>query len=201
MNKEEEKTAALEVLLFSYGEPIAIGKAAKFLGIKEDECAAIVEKLSADLAGNAASGFAILRNGNEIELATKPSLGWVFKKLIEEEFKEELTPAALETIAIVAYLGPVTRAVIDYVRGVNSTFILRNLLIRGLVSRNLQTGKKNVFEYRVSFDFLKHMGITRVEDLPEYEKYKHILEKFENFEEKEENHEEAFAESAGSPES
>ncbi len=186
----EEKTAALEALLFSYGEPIAIGKAAKFLEMKEEECAALAEKLSADLNRNPASGFAILRNGEEIELATKPSLSWVFKKLIEEEFKEELTPAALETIAVVAYLGPVTRAVIDYVRGVNSTFILRNLLIRGLVSRHLQSGKKNVFEYRVSFDFLKHMGLARVEDLPEYQKYKNILQKFENFEEKEEHHEE-----------
>ncbi len=187
MNKEE-KTAAVQALLFYYGEPIAVGKAAKLLGMKEEECASVVEALSAKLNDDPSSGFVLLRNGDEIELATKPSLAWIFKKLIEEEFKEELTPAALETISIVAYLGPVTRAVIDYVRGVNSTFILRNLLIRGLVSRNLAAGKKNVFEYRVSFDFLKHMGVARVEDLPEYQKYKNILQKFEHFEGTEENH-------------
>ncbi len=184
----EEKTAAIQALLFYYGEPLAVGKAAKLLGMKEEECASVVEALSVKLNDDPSAGFVILRNGDEIELATKPSLAWIFKKLIEEEFKEELTPAALETIAIVAYLGPVTRAVIDYVRGVNSTFILRNLLIRGLVSRDLAAGKKNVFEYRISFDFLKHMGLTRVEDLPEYQKYKNILQKFEHFEEVEENH-------------
>ncbi len=185
----EEKTAAIQALLFYYGEPLAVGKAAKLLGMKEEECASIVEALSTKRNGDPSSGCVILKNGDEIELATKPSLAWIFKKLIEEEFKEELTPASLETIAIVAYLGPVTRAVIDYVRGVNSTFILRNLLIRGLVSRDLAAGKKNVFEYRISFDFLKHMGLSRVEDLPEYQKYKNILQKFEHFEEVEENHE------------
>ncbi len=186
MDNNKEKKAAIEALLFHYGEPINVGKMAKMVGFKEDECHSLIKELSSDLNDNPASGLAIMENGDEVELATKASLSWVLKKLIEEEFKEELTPAALETAAIVAYLGPVTRATIDYIRGVNSTFILRNLLIRGLVSRSLQSGKKNVYEYRVSFDFLKHLGISRLEDLPEYQKYKNILKDFESFEEKQE---------------
>ncbi len=187
MNKEEEKIAAIEAFLFYYGEPVSVRKIAKFLDMKDDEVKSLVEKLASNLSSNEEAGLFILKNEEEVELATKPSLGWISKKLIEEEFKEELTPAALETVAIIAYLQPVTRAVIDYIRGVNSTFILRNLLIRGLATRNLQSGKKNVYEYSVSFDFLKHMGIASVENLPEYQKYKNILKKFENFEPEEVN--------------
>ena len=103
----------------------------------------------------------------------------ISEKLAKEEFKEDLTPAALETLSVVAYLGPMPRSMIDYVRGVNSSFMLRNLLMRGLVERTLSEKRKNVYEYRVSFDFLKHMGIGTIGELPEYEKYKNILASFE----------------------
>lgn len=182
---EQQKKGAIEALLFYYGEPMEAAKIAKFLGFKEEECSALLEELSKNLDADEESGLTLLKNDGKVQLATKPSLGWISKKLIEDEFKEELTPAALETIAIIAYLGPVARSVIDYIRGVNSTFILRNLLIRGLVGRELQDGKKNIYEYTVSFDFLKHLGIRSVEDLPEYQKYKHILESFEQTEGKE----------------
>ncbi len=57
--------------------------------------------------------------------------------------------------------------------------MLRHLLIRGLVTRELEAGKKNVYEYSVSFEFLKHMGVKSVKELPEYEKYQGILKQFE----------------------
>lgn len=178
--------AGLEALLFYYGEPIEVGKAAKLLSMKEEECTALAEKLAEKLDANADGGLTLMRNDGKIQLATKPSLAWVSKKLVEEEFREELTPAALETAAIIAYLEPVTRSVIDYIRGVNSTFILRSLLIRGLIMRSLQEGKRNIYEYSVSFNFLKHLGVASVEDLPEYRKYKNILQSFEKSEAAEE---------------
>ena len=85
-----------------------------------------------------------------------------------------LTPASLETLAIIAYLGPCNRALIEYVRGVNSTFILRSLMIRGLVERKPDPKRMNTFLYQVSFDFLRHMGLTRQGDLPDYEKYRKL---------------------------
>lgn len=193
MEKEEilkEKIAALEALLFYYGEPLTIEKIAFFLGESLENVKLLIEKLASDLKKNNERGLEIIKNGEKVELVTKAEFGHILKKVVEEEFSENITPAALETLSIIAYLGPVTRAQIDYIRGVNSTFILRNLLIRGLIVRNLQPGKKNTYEYAVSFDFLKHLGIKSVEELPEYEKYRAILNNFalgENVNGEEEN--------------
>ena len=120
----------------------------------------------------------MLRNGSLFQLGTKPAFRTFGEILAQEEFKEELTPAAIETLSIIAYLGPVTRATIDFIRGVNSSFILRSLLMRGLITRAPHKQKSNVFEYSVSFDFLRHMGVESPEMLPEYNRYHHILEEF-----------------------
>lgn len=176
---EPDKLSAIEALLFFYGEPITLSKISKITGFSEKECGALVAALAKDLVADPARGLTLLENGQSVQLATKPSLAWITKKLVEGEFREELTPAALETLSLIAYLGPVPRSTIDYIRGVNSSFILRSLLIRGLADRALQPGKKNVYEYGASFDFLKHMGIGSVKELPEYEKYQGILKQFE----------------------
>jgi segregation and condensation protein B len=176
---QHEPVAALEALLFYYGEPLDAKKIAKFLEIKEEECSALIEELDSKLASDPKGGLVLVRHGNLYQLATKPDLAWLGQKLVQEEFKEELTPAALETLSIIAYLGPVARSTVDYIRGVNSGFILRSLLVRGLVTREVQAARKNTFEYKVSFDFLKHLGLNRIDDLPEFEKYKNILTSFE----------------------
>jgi len=174
-----EKLAALEALFFYYGEPLDAKKISKLLEIREGESEALIRELSEKLEADEKSGLILLKDNGFFQLATKPSVGWLGKKLIQEEFKEELTPAAMETLSIIAYLGPAPRSTIDFVRGVNSSFILRSLLVRGLVERHFQAGKKNLFEYCISFDCLKHLGLSKIEDLPEYEKYKNILANFE----------------------
>ena len=87
----------------------------------------------------------------------------------------------METIAIIAYKGPLTRLDIEYVRGVNSSFIIRNLLMRGLVERVENPKDARSYLYKVSFDFLKHLGVTGIEDLPQYQEFKksriEVLEK------------------------
>jgi len=180
MEEGNNKTiAALEALFFYYGEPLDVKKISKFLEIKENECASLIEELAVKLSADEKRGLALVKHGNFFQLATKPNLAWLGQRLVQEEFKEELTPAALETLSIIAYLGPVPRSTVDYVRGVNSSFILRALLVRGLVNREVQAMRRNTFEYKVTFDFLKHLGLQKIEDLPEYEKYKNILTSFE----------------------
>jgi segregation and condensation protein B len=175
----KEKIGALEALLFYYGEPLSYNDIARLIEVEENYVKEIVEKLKNKLESDEERGLEIIEHNSKVELVTKQKYSHILKKIIEEEFSENITPAALETLSIIAYLGPVTRAQIDYLRGVNSTFILRNLLIRGLILRNLQSGKKNTYEYVVSPDFLKHLGIDKIEKLPEYEKYREILKKFE----------------------
>ncbi|MDO8557284.1 MAG: SMC-Scp complex subunit ScpB [Candidatus Jorgensenbacteria bacterium] len=174
--------AKLEALLFYYGEPIAIERAAKLLGIKEDECKTLAHELGEALKNDLNRGLLLIINGDEIQLATKPEVQEVGKKIITEEFKEELSPASLETLSLIAYLGPITRPSIDFIRGVNSSFTVRNLLIRGLVER--QSGKGHAYLYHASSNFLSHLGITAPEELPEREGYQKIFTEFEEAQKK-----------------
>jgi len=185
----DKKIGELEALLFHYGEAIEIKKIAKILGIKENEATELVDSFEKNLKEGEGRGLSLLRQGSRVQLATKPEFENINKELIKEEFREELSPASLETLSIIAYLGPVSRATIDFVRGVNSSFILRSLLMRGLVEREINSERKNVYDYKVSFDFLRHMGLSRQEDLPAYGEYKDILTRFETGETQIENKE------------
>ncbi|MEK7503143.1 MAG: SMC-Scp complex subunit ScpB, partial [Patescibacteria group bacterium] len=74
--------------------------------------------------------------------------------------------------------GPVKRSEVEYIRGVNSSFMLRNLLIRGLIERVRDPKDSRSYVYRVSRDFLKFLGITSISDLPEYGSFAKKLEEF-----------------------
>ncbi|MEK7464517.1 MAG: SMC-Scp complex subunit ScpB [Patescibacteria group bacterium] len=179
MENNSPKIAELEVLLFHYGEPLPMKKISRLIGVKESECKELVGVLASSLQNNEYSGLMILEDGDAVQLVSKPGLASVNEKLTKEEFREELTPAGLEALTIIAYLGPIPRMTLDYIRGVNSSFTLRALLMRGLIERSESAKRKNIYEYKVSFDFLKHMGLGSIQELPEYEKYKDILSKFD----------------------
>lgn len=159
--------AAIEAVLFSYGEPIEIKKIAKLLDAGEDDIKQAIDELQKNLE-NESSGLKIIFNGERVQLVTKPEFSNFLEDFIKEEFKENLTPATLETLSLIAYLGPASRAKIDYFRGVNSSFTIRNLMMRGLIERAEGQG----YLYQTSFDLLKHLGISKIEELPKYEEFK-----------------------------
>lgn len=166
--------AALEAILFAHGEPITIDKIAKLLNIEKKEIEKELENLKKELE-NENRGLRLIFNDNKVQIATKLEFSHLLQEFIKEEFKESLTPAALETISLIAYFGPISRAKIDYFRGVNSSFTLRSLLMRGLIERlEDQKEKGGGYLYQLSFDALKHLGISKIEDLPEFEKYKKL---------------------------
>jgi segregation and condensation protein B len=101
-------------------------------------------------------------------LGTSPSASSLIAEITKEELSKELSKAALETLATVLYKGPITRAEIDYIRGVNSNFILRNLQVRGLVEKIDNPADQRSYLYKPTFQLLEFMGVTRLEDLPEY---------------------------------
>ncbi|MFA5084146.1 MAG: SMC-Scp complex subunit ScpB [Candidatus Paceibacterota bacterium] len=166
---------ALESLLFIYGEPIDAKRAAGLMEIKKEELEEIIGVFENQLKTDGSRGLALNRIGDQIQLATKPDFHKLGEKIIKEEIKENLTPAALETLSIVAYNGPMARSMVDYLRGVNSSYILRNLLVRGLVERYPDPERPYIFLYNVSFEFLKHMGLSKQEELPEYPKFQELL--------------------------
>ena len=170
-NKEEVNIAAsLEAILFLYGEPVEKNKLAKMLKIGEEE----VEKGMMELKSKMESqdrGVMIMEKNGTYLTSTKPQFSFLLENFVKENLKEDLTPASLETLSLVSYFAPISRAQIDYIRGVNSSFILRNLLIRGLIERK---SKGNMYLYEPSFDLLKYLGISTVSQLPEFEKFQQM---------------------------
>jgi len=179
----------LEALLFLYGEPVKISKLAGTLGISSSELNSVLGELSKELDDNN-RGLGITSLDNRVQLVTKPSLNQLLSKITQEELGSELTSASMEAVAIVAYLGPCRRSLVEHIRGVNSSFILRSLLVRGLVDRKSDPERANAYVYQITFDFLRHMGVGKIEELPEYEKYRELVSAFmDSTETKEVEHE------------
>jgi segregation and condensation protein B len=170
----------IESILFIYGEPMKISRLAEILNKKENE----VEEALAVLENNLAErGLKLIKNNGEATLTTVSEASEFIQGLLKEEFSGKLTKAALETLAIVAYSGPLPRAEIDFIRGVNSSFILRNLLISGLAEREINPKDRRTFIYKPSIDFLRFLGLSKLEDLPEYGEFRKSLEDFSRREE------------------
>jgi segregation and condensation protein B len=175
----ENPLAALEALLFIHGEPLTYKKIQSVLGIEDREkLNALIEEFSTRLAGDE-RGLQLVHDREKIQLATKPAFNGILEAFVKEEISEELSPASVEALSIISYLGPISRAKLEYLRGVNSSVILRSLMIRGLVERFPDPEHPSIFFYRQTFDLMKHLGVQEKEALPEYEKFQNLLKVFE----------------------
>ncbi len=161
-----ELKSKIEAALFVSGEPMTIGRISKILGEKPVNIKTALAELAADYKNR---GLRLVENGEEWQFGTAAEASDVVEKLIKSEFTEELSKAALEVLSIVAYKGPNTRAEIEYIRGVNSSYSLRNLLLRGLVERIDNPKDARSYLYRISVEFLKYLGVENREALPEWE--------------------------------
>jgi len=159
----------IEAVLFWKGEPQSIKKLADSLGKKEEEIKAGLDILAEKIKGR---GVELIYKDDEVMLGTASKLSHIIERLTKEELVRDLGRAGLETISIIAYKGPISRAEIDYIRGVQSNFILRNLQIRGLVEKITNEKDHRSFLYKPTFELLSFLGVSKIEDLPEYEKVK-----------------------------
>lgn len=177
--------AALEALLFIHGEPLALARAAEHLGRSEEEILTAAQEL-ASRYDSQDCGLRLLIYGERLQIVTKSAYAHFLEKFIKDELSEELTPATLETLSIIAYLGPVSRSRIEYLRGVNSVFTLRNLMLRGLIERTSEKEKTGNVLYRLTPDCLRHLGVASLEELPQYADTRARLEKIEKGQDQEE---------------
>jgi len=161
--------SVIESVLFLHGEPVTVQRLAKLAGGKPAQVHAALEELRDEYRER---GIVLIQNGEEWQLATNPANKAVIEKLARSEFADDLSKAGLEVLAIVAYKGPISRTSIDYLRGVDSSYSLRNLLLRGLVSREENTKDRRSYLYRIATEFLKHLGLARLEDLAHYKELK-----------------------------
>jgi segregation and condensation protein B len=167
----------IEALLFYKNEPMEIKKLADILGIKIDETKEALQKLAISLEGR---GICLIMSENEVSLATAPGVKDFIGQIAKDEESHEIGKAGLETLAIILYNGPISRRGVDYIRGVNSTFILRNLCIRGLIERELDPKDSRIFRYKSSLSLLAHLGIKKIEELPDFNVLKNTPTETEN---------------------
>jgi segregation and condensation protein B len=166
----------IEAILFYKAEPVKKTAIADFLHITIDGLERALIELTSSLAGR---GVQLLTTSEEIQLVTTPEFSEMLTTLRKEELSRDIGKAGAETLAIILYRGPLSRADIDRIRGVNSTFILRNLLIRGLIDRKDNPKDQRSLLYTTSPELLKHLGVTRREDLPDFSDIMNSLDAFE----------------------
>lgn len=160
--------SAIESILFVQGEPLAISRLVKITGAKKAEIESALRELAEEYRER---GIRLIENGDEWQFATHPANKAIVERLVTSELSEDLSRASREVLSTIAYKGPMSRAEIEYIRGVNSSFTLRSILIRGLVSREENPSDRRSYLYRISTDFLKYLGLTRPEELPQYEAF------------------------------
>lgn len=181
-----ELSRKIEALLFFKGEPVTAGFLAKTLGVSEDDARSGLTDLEQSLSGR---GIVLMQNGEEYMLSSSPEMGGTIEGILKEELSKELGKAGLETLATVLYRGPIARSEINYLRGVNSNYILRALLVRGLIEKVDQGGRSTA--YQPTFELLSYMGVSKVSDLPGFDETQKSVEEFKKTEKENENgHEE-----------
>lgn len=161
----------IESLLFAAGEPLSLQRISKILEEKEAIVKEALENLSTDF-NSTARGIRILCNNNQWLMVTASEATPFVQKLKKEVLEGDLSNAAQETLAIIAYRGPLMRTEINEIRGVESTYTINQLLSRGLIERSLHPERTNAYLYNIAFAFLQHLGINQVEELPQYNEFK-----------------------------
>jgi segregation and condensation protein B len=164
-----ELQALVESLLFVADQPVTARQLANVLEVEE---AAVEEALSAlgEAYVEGERGLRLQRKGDRVQLVTVPEAAPHIQRLLGLELSGPLSQAALETLSIVAYRQPVTRAQVEAIRGVNSDGVLRTLVGRGLiesVGRLEQVGRPIL--YGTTFEFLQQFGLRSVGELPALE--------------------------------
>jgi len=169
-------SSQLESLLFISSKPLSVKEMAELVGAKSKEVEETLEQLANDYKEQA-RGFILIKNNGQYQLTTTPENTELISKFLKDETSGELSQPSLEALTIIAYRGPITKLELERIRGVNCSLILRNLLIRGLVEEKMDKQKNENF-YAVTLDFIKFLGVSSIEDLPDYEKL-HRVESLE----------------------
>ncbi|HOJ25940.1 MAG TPA: SMC-Scp complex subunit ScpB [Candidatus Saccharicenans sp.] len=173
----DQLKAILEVLIFLSQEPLTLDRIKEVLGeVPEEELQATLAALRADF-NQESHGIEIIQSAGGYLFTTKPDHDQWVRRLLQIEKKSRLSSAALETLSVIAYHQPITQAEVSAIRGVDSTYSIKNLLQKKLikiVGRKKAPG--NPLVYRTSEKFLEYFGLNSLDDLPKEEEIAKILE-------------------------
>lgn len=157
----------LEAVLFVASKPFKVKDFAKILELEESAVKLALEVLAEEKKD---SGIVLLENRGEYQLSTNSACSTQVKNFLNAELREKLTDATVEVLAIIAYRQPISKAEIEAIRGVNSQYSLRHLLMRGLIEKINNPADARSFLYQTTTEFLMHVGMTSVSELPEFAK-------------------------------
>jgi len=163
----QELPAALEAILFAAGDPVSISRLEEITGAQQDVIHRTLTKMTADYENNPWGGLLVRRLENEYVMCTKPQMKTVFERMFQPKSRPPMSQATYETLAVIAYNQPVTRAQVEAVRGVSSDSIITRLLDRGWITEcgTLDApGRPSVFE--TTQQFLMEFGIASVAEMP-----------------------------------
>lgn len=154
----------IEAVLFAGGASYSVSDLAEMLASNKDAIHEALLELDTQLSGR---GITLVRSGDSVALATSPVVSGVLSELRKQELTNPLSKPSLETLAIILYKGPITKSEIDFIRGVNSGFMLRSLLIRGLIEKLPGGGRSPAYQGTTSL--LRYLGVDRAIDLPSFQ--------------------------------
>ena len=157
-------TSLLEALLFVADGPTSLDDLAKALNLEASKVRAALEALVEDCSRR---GVRVVRSGARIQLVSAPGAASYVERFLGIDHSSVLSSAALETLAIIAYQQPITRARIEAIRGVNSDSVIRTLMAKMLIDRvgRLDQAGRPLL-YGTTFEFLQYFGIKSLEELP-----------------------------------
>ena len=168
--KEEVRGGSLkgriEAILFVAGEAVSLKDMAKALAVGEKELKSALEEIGSEYDYEQ-RGFMLKRFGDKVQLATRPLYAEDVLRLLQPVQQQSLSQAAMETLAVVAYKQPVTRAEVEQIRGVKCDYSLQSLTAKGRIA---EAGRKDTIGrpilYATTDTFLSHFGLATLEDLP-----------------------------------
>ena len=168
----EALSHAVEAILFASGEPVKLSRLAGLLAAPEDDVAEAARRLADQLAFER-RGIRVVRLEDSLQMCTAAEQAELVAASLETRKPPRLSAAALETLTIIAYYQPATRAYVDQIRGVDSSYSVGALLTKGLIE---ECGRLNVpgrpILYQTTPDFLRTFGLESLAELPEIEKIK-----------------------------
>lgn len=164
--EENVLESSVEAVLFAAGEPVSISRMAQMLEVSDDDIVFAATKL-ADMYSFDRRGIRLIRLDDCYQLCSAPEHADLIRKTLETRKAPKLSQSALEALTIVAYYQPTTRAYVDKVRGVDSSYTIGLLQQRGLIE---ECGRLNVpgrpVLFKTTQDFLRVFGLTSLEELP-----------------------------------
>lgn len=163
----------LEAVLFYKAAPMS---KANLLKLLEVEASALEEAISLLQERLQNGALRLIVTEREVSLVTAPELDSLLETIRKDELKRDIGKAGAETLAIIAYRGPIARSEIDRIRGVKSSYILRNLETRGLVTRTSDT---KAVTYAATPELFAHLGLTDKTQLPQFTEIMGALDAFE----------------------